>query len=401
MRRWRGPRAASVMRNTDSCLGPPDHPNGLAGAATGAKVPVGPVGDKSGRKSWLRRGFAWFWRVGGVLFAIWLVEYFVLPQLGDARESWEATRAGDLWWLVAAFALESVSLLCYAGLTLAVLRSSGAPPYRTVLRVDLTAYGLSHVIPGGGASAAAVRFRLYWRAGVRTRDAVTAVAVTFTVTTATCVAEFLAGLVLTLRQPGQHPYLQTAAWVATAALLFVVLVLVVLLAFPEPTLRVAVSAARRVPLLRPEAVESLGRGMVTRLRSLALDRRAAAEAISWSLGYFAADTMCLYASLRAFGYSADLPGLVAAYGLVNLLALLPLTPGGLGIVEGVLVPVLVSFGTPRGAALLGVLAWRFFAFWLPIPVSSLTYLSLRAGPLRHHNLPRSPRRLPEAAPGDR
>jgi uncharacterized protein (TIRG00374 family) len=359
------------------------------------------VGDESGRKSWLRRGFAWFWRVGGVLFAIWLVEYFVLPQLGDARESWEATRAGDLWWLVAAFALESVSLLCYAGLTLAVLRSSGAPPYRTVLRVDLTAYGLSHVIPGGGASAAAVRFRLYWRAGVRTRDAVTAVAVTFTVTTATCVAEFLAGLVLTLRQPGQHPYLQTAAWVATAALLFVVLVLVVLLAFPEPTLRVAVSAARRVPLLRPEAVESLGRGMVTRLRSLALDRRAAAEAISWSLGYFAADTMCLYASLRAFGYSADLPGLVAAYGLVNLLALLPLTPGGLGIVEGVLVPVLVSFGTPRGAALLGVLAWRFFAFWLPIPVSSLTYLSLRAGPLRHHNLPRSPRRLPEAAPGDR
>lgn len=396
MRRWCGPRSASVMRNTDSCLGPPDHHNPPEEPTTGTKVPRSPGPDQTGRGSLLRRWLRWFWRVGGVLFAIWLIEYFVVPQLSGARESWEATRAGDLWWLAVAFVLESVSLLCYSGLTLAVLRSSGAPPYRTVLRIDLTAYGLSHVIPGGGASSAAVRFRLFWRAGVRTQDAVTATAVTTAVTTCTLVAEFIAGLVVTLREPGDHPYLVTAAWVATGALVFVALVLGVLRVFPESTIRTAVVVARRVPLLRPEGVESLGRGMVDRLRLLAADRRSIVQAVSWSLGYYAADTLCLYVSVRAFGYSPDIPGLVAAYGLVNLLALLPLTPGGLGIVEGVLVPVLVSFGTPRGVALLGVLAWRFFAFWMPIPVSSLTYLSLRAGPLRHHDLPRSVRHLREA-----
>jgi uncharacterized protein (TIRG00374 family) len=97
--------------------------------------------------------------------------------------------------------------------------------------------------------------------------------------------------------------------------------------------------------------------------------------------------------LLAFGFSAEPAGLVAAYGLVNLLALLPITPGGLGVVEGVLVPVLLSFGTPRGVALLGVLAWRFFAFWLPIPAAFLAYLSLRVGVFRQHALPRNVRHL--------
>jgi hypothetical protein len=49
---------------------------------------------------------------------------------------------------------------------LGVIAPSGARAYRTAVRIDLTGYGLSHVIPGGGAAAAAVRFRLLWRAGV-------------------------------------------------------------------------------------------------------------------------------------------------------------------------------------------------------------------------------------------
>lgn len=328
-----------------------------------------------------------------MLLAVWLVEYVVIPQLAGARESWEATRTGDLWWLSVAFVLQAASLLCFTGLTVVVLRSSGAPAYFTMFRIDLTGYGLSHVIPGGGASAAAVRFRLMWRAGVRTEDAVTATAITTAVTTCTLIAEFALGVGLTLFHPGRHPFLLTAAWVAVGALAFVAAVLTVLLVFPARTISLASGAARRLPFLRPAAVESLGRGMVDRLRGLAVDRRALLDSVLWSVGYFAADTACLYVCLLAFGYSADAVGLVAAYGLVNLLALLPLTPGGLGIVEGVLVPVLVSFGTPRGVALLGVLAWRFFGFWLPIPASSLSYLSLRAGPFRHHELPRSPRHL--------
>jgi len=69
-----------------------------------------------------------------------------------------------------------------------------------------------------------------------------------------------------------------------------------------------------------------------------------------------------------------------AYGLANVMAVLPITPGGLGVVEGVLVPTLVGFGSPRGIAILGVITYRLVNFWLPIPVGALAYLSLRVEP---------------------
>src|SRR5205807_6635296 len=82
----------------------------------------------------------------------------------------------------------------------------------------------------------------------------------------------------------------------------------------------------------------------------------------------------------AFGHLATPYGLLVAYGLANVLAVVPITPGGLGIVEGVLVPTLVGFGSPRGIAILGVITYRLVNFWLPIPVGALAYLSLRVEP---------------------
>lgn len=70
---------------------------------------------------------------------------------------------------------------------------------------------------------------------------------------------------------------------------------------------------------------------------------------------------------------------------------MPLTPGGLGIVEGVRVPAAVTMGAAPVVALLGVLTWRLAQYWLPIPLALLTYLSLRLGVLSHD------RRAPTAA----
>src|SRR5208337_4431206 len=56
---------------------------------------------------------------------------------------------------------------------------------------------------------------------------------------------------------------------------------------------------------------------------------------------------------------------------------LPITPGGLGVVDSVAPLLLVSFGVPASVATLGVLAWRLVNFWLPIPVGALAYISLK------------------------
>jgi hypothetical protein len=56
---------------------------------------------------------------------------------------------------------------------------------------------------------------------------------------------------------------------------------------------------------------------------------------------------------------------------------LPVTPGGLGVVDSVAPLLLVSFGVTRSVATLGVLGWRLVNFWLPIPVGAIAYVSLK------------------------
>jgi len=76
-----------------------------------------------------------------------------------------------------------------------------------------------------------------------------------------------------------------------------------------------------------------------------------------------------------------------AYGLANVLAAIPITPSGLGAVEGALIPTLVWFHVPTATAIFGVLAYRLVNFWLPVPAGALAYLSLRATGLRRNTAP--------------
>jgi hypothetical protein len=55
----------------------------------------------------------------------------------------------------------------------------------------------------------------------------------------------------------------------------------------------------------------------------------------------------------------------------------PVTPGGLGVIDSTAPLLLVSFGVTRSVATLGVLAWRLVNFWLPIPAGAAAYVSLK------------------------
>jgi hypothetical protein len=69
--------------------------------------------------------------------------------------------------------------------------------------------------------------------------------------------------------------------------------------------------------------------------------------------------------------------LVLAY-FVGMLGNLPL-PGGVGGVEGGMIGALIAFGVGGGLAVVAVLVYRVFAFWLPMLPGALAYLQLRRG----------------------
>ena len=80
--------------------------------------------------------------------------------------------------------------------------------------------------------------------------------------------------------------------------------------------------------------------------------------------------------MAAFSHFISPIDLLMAYGLANILAAIPITPGGLGVVEFVLVSMITGFGPTAGQALSAVLAYRAVNFWLPIPFGGLAYASL-------------------------
>jgi hypothetical protein len=120
------------------------------------------------------------------------------------------------------------------------------------------------------------------------------------------------------------------------------------------------------------------------------------QAVLWATLNWLLDAAALWVFVAAYGFRLGLDGLIVSFGLANVVAALPVTPGGLGLVEGVLVPDDRRFGAPRSVALLGVVSYRLVNFWMPIPAAGLAYLSLRAESLR---LPDSWRQLIKAAAG--
>jgi uncharacterized protein (TIRG00374 family) len=184
------------------------------------------------------------------------------------------------------------------------------------------------------------------------------------------------GLVVSIPLQGFNPLYATAAALGAAV---IVLVGLAIYGLTRGEVRAADwlrRLAERMPFLDEDAVVRAVHQVAQRLRELGSDRGLLSRAIAWATVNWLLDAASLWVFLLAFGHRSGPDGLLVSYGLANVLAAIPLTPGGLGITEAVLVTTLVGFGTARGVAVLAVIAYRLVNFWLPIPVGALAYLSL-------------------------
>jgi uncharacterized membrane protein YbhN (UPF0104 family) len=95
-----------------------------------------------------------------------------------------------------------------------------------------------------------------------------------------------------------------------------------------------------------------------------------------ALMWWGFDIAVLWACFHAFGAPPSFAVITVAYFVGTLANTLPL-PGGVGGVDGGMIGALIAFGVEPELALLSVLAYRGFAFWLPILPGALAYLGLR------------------------
>lgn len=318
--------------------------------------------------------------VAAVAAAIW---FLVLPQFSDLEASFTAVEDLSVPLVAASFLLQVLSL-CYSALTGIVL-GWGRLRYGTLLRIDLSDLAVNHTAPGGGTVAGAARFRLFVTERIPSREALAAATVQVSISNLALAVVFLLGVVLSIAQIHGDPGNYVLAGVVVLILIGGIVAAVWALLRRTPRVdAVARALGRRIPLLGEERASRFVDGLAGSVRVLGRDRRRLGWAWVFAAGNWLFDAASFWVMLAAFGQPIGLGPLLTVYGLGSVLAFLPLTPGGLGIVEGVMVPALIGFGVPHSPALLGVIGWRLFEYWLPIPAGAIAYASLRLSRHRRH-----------------
>lgn len=313
----------------------------------------------------------WSWRVVGlVVTGIGL--YVVAPSVVALLDDWpELQRVRPLWFPVL-IVLEAGSL---AALWFLVRITLPTTRWSAAASSQLAGNAASRVLPGGNATGSVVQASMLVRAGQPTGAVAAALGSIGLLTTGMLVALPILTIPAVILRPPPARQLQLGLVVSLVVAVVLVLLGLALLTWDGFVRRVARAAGHVIHLVRRRVSVSAVVETVVAQR----DAVAAGFAGQWgrSLAYAAANRMLDYAALVAALYAVGArarPSMVLlAYVLALGLALVPITPGGLGFVEAGLTTVLVLAGVSGDQALLGTLLYRLVSFWLPIPVGALAW----------------------------
>jgi len=313
------------------------------------------------------------WTLSAFVIVI-VLEYVVLPELGGARKSFHQIDHINLAYVFAGVLLEAAALLAYTQLTKTVLPADG-PKRGRILQINLSSLAVSHVVPGGTAPGAALSYRLFTEEGVRGADAGFALAMQGVGSAVVLNVIFWLALFVSLFTHGYNPLYAVAAGAGVLMMGTFAAAVILLTRGRHRAVDLVHRLADKVPFLDGDQLASAVQRVADRLAVLYVQKDLLRRAIAWAAANWLLDAASLWVSIAAFGKFASPIDVLVAYGLANILAVIPVTPSGLGVVEGVLVPTLAGFGVK--SPLLPVLLYRLWNFWLPIPVGGAAYLSLR------------------------
>lgn len=324
-------------------------------------------------------------RFSFVAASLGLAVHLVLLSAPGIRESFLVLRRLNPGLVLVAIALEAGSNLALAQLYRVSVASFGHEiGYARALRLSMGMFTLARILPAGGAAAAVFGAAQLSELDVEPAPAATSVVVAGVlamVTLAAIVGLGAAGSLLT----GDLPL----GYIAPVALLLGMVVGTGYLAH-----RIARNnSAMQGLVARLEAVlRRVGRTkdlteirrVVEELSSRMPSIRELRPMFGWSALNWLLDVAALWLVFAALGYRLHLGVLLVGYGVANVVTALPVTPGGLGLVEAGMSSTFAAFGVPGATAVVGVLGYRLLSFWLPVLAGVPQYVAssrVRRSPL--------------------
>jgi putative heme transporter len=333
-----------------------------------------------------RRRFTWKTALGGGLGIAVIVGtfVFVLPKVADY---------GSVWAVVKELSWPQVGLL--VGAT-ALNLATYAPPWQASLPglrfkqafvLTQASTASTYVLPGGAAVGMGVSFGMLRGWGFTGKPVTLALALTGIWNQFAMLAFPVVALAMLTLAKEQNPLLQTVAFVGLAILVVAAAGFAVGLTSDRLAKwlgnRGAAITSRASSVIRRGRVKWNGASFVSfRHDAVGLLKRRwhvlTLAVLAGQLTVF----LVLYVCLRVFGVSAGEVSAIeafASWSLVRLLGSIPITPGGIGIVEVGLTTALVGFGGDNAEVVAAVLVYRFLTM-----VPTLVLGLLAAATWRRH-----------------
>lgn len=305
--------------------------------------------------------------------SIWIVAPSAIVSIGRFPQ---LGRLSIGWFLVVG-ALESLALASMWELTGVAL---GTHRWFDIACAQLAGNALSRALPGGAATGGTLEYQMLTSVGFDQATTTTALTATGLLSTGMlfalpvlAVPSLLSGLAVTAR---------LAHGIVLAAVLGVFLFAAgAALLWSDRVVRAVGTTLDRIGRAL-HLTRGSQRSMASRLvesRDFVSDALADSwtRAVAAAFGNQAFDFLALYASVLAVGVHLHAGLVLFAFVVASSLAMIPITPGGLGFVESGLTGVLTLAGVPFDQAVLATLLYRVFSYWLPMPTGLVAAVAFK------------------------
>ena len=319
--------------------------------------------------------------IWGAVFVVVVVVflYVGLPRLAGLDDTWDRIQNGAPQWLFACLLFEIVSFGGYVWLFRGVfVRGSNRISWAASYQITMAGLVATRLFAAAGAGGAALTVWALRRSGMPTRVVATRMVAQYVILYGVYVLSVvICGIGLyTGLFPGGGDFAITLVPAIIGAILIGGALALTLIPdqidrrveqWMKGSGRLSRIATRLAAV--PDAVAAGVREAITIVRER--DGAAFGAVIWW---YF--DILTLWAAFHAFGDAPPFSVIVMAYFVGMVANLLPL-PGGIGGVDGGLIGAFIALGVEGSLAIVAVLTYRAFAFWLPTIPGAIAFFQLR------------------------
>lgn len=305
--------------------------------------------------------------------------YVVAPSLVTMFAAWPQLAQVDVPWFFVLAGLQLGRLVSLWWLTKLALRSTdpGIPRlgWGTTATAQLAGSAAAKILPGGGAAGGVVQAKVLIESGQPGGAVASGLGAIALLNNAVLFLLPVLTIPALLIGPPPADQLQLGLVVSVVLAAAIVAIGVTALTWPRVVAATGRGIGRVIHLVRRRVTpDGVADGLLAQRQRISDAFRG-----RWWRSVFAMaasrmfDYASLVAALVAFGAHARPSEVLLAYVVSQALAIVPITPGGVGFVDIGLTGMLVLIGIDTDTAVIGTLLYRLFSFWLPIPLGALAW----------------------------